>query len=121
MAATSRQLAQAIAQAAYDSKASDIAIFDLRGSSSVTEYAVLCTATSIPHLRALLREVEGKVENAVQAAPVYAERTSAALWAVLDYVDVMVHIMSGELRNHYRLEELWEKGSRIEWAPLAAS
>lgn len=115
MAVSSQQLAQFIAQAAYDSKASNIEIYDLRGNSSVTDYTVLCTATSMPHLRSLLRDVEGKVEETAQSSPVYAERTPAALWAVLDYADVMFHVMTEEVREHYRLEDFWKNGIKLDW------
>lgn len=115
MAVTSQQLAKIVARAAYDCKASNIEIYDLRGNSSVTDYAVLCTATSIPHLRSLLRDVEGKVEETAQSSPVYAERTPAALWSVLDYADVMFHAMTEELRAHYRLEEFWKNGIKLDW------
>lgn len=115
MAVSSQQLAKAIAQAAYDSKASDVEIYDLRGNSSVTDFTVLCTATSIPHLRSLLRDVEGKVEETAQSCPVYAERTPAALWAVLDYADVIFHVMTEEIRAHYQLEEFWKSGIKLDW------
>lgn len=111
----SQELALACAQAAYDSKATDIAIYDLRGSSSITDYAVVCTATSVPHLRALLRDVDKEVGDRYDVAPVYAERTPHALWSVLDYIDVMVHIMAEEVRDFYDLEKLWKPENRIAW------
>ena len=109
----SLELAQACAQAADDAKASNIAIYDLRSTSSLTEYAVVCTATSVPHLRAVLRDVGKDVEEKLGVLPVYAERTPQALWSVLDYIDVMVHIMADEVRSFYNLEELWHEENRI--------
>lgn len=113
----SMELATACAQAADDAKASNIAIYDLRGTSSITDFAVVCTATSVPHLRAVLRDVDKDIEEKYNLQPIYAERTPAALWSVLDYIDVMVHVMADEVRDFYALEEFWKEENRIEWTP----
>lgn len=111
---TSLDLAKACARAADDAKATQIAIYDLRATSSLTEYAIICTATSVPHLRAVLRDVSKDVEEKHGVLPVYAERTPQALWAVLDYIDVMVHVMADEVREFYQLEAFWNPENRIE-------
>ncbi len=108
------ELAKACARAAEDGKATNIAIYDLRGTSSLTDYAIVCTATSTPHLRALLRDIDKDVYEQHGVEPVYAERTPAALWSVLDYIDVMVHIMTDEVREFYGLEAFWKPENRIE-------
>ncbi len=113
----SQELAFACAQAAADTKATEIQIFDLRGSSTITDFAVVCTATSVPHLRAILRDVDKEVYEKYDISAVYAERTPQALWSVLDYIDIMVHVMAGEVREFYELEELWKPENRIEWTP----
>lgn len=111
----SKELAIACARAADDAKATDIAVYDLRGLSSVTDFAVICTATSVPHLRAVLRDVDKEIGEQYEIEPVYAERTPTALWSVLDYVDVMVHVMADEMREFYGLEKLWKAENRIDW------
>lgn len=113
---TSQELALACARAADDAKATDIAVYDLRGSSSITDFAIVCTATSVPHLRAVLRDVDKEVGEKYEVDPVYAERTPNALWSVLDYIDVMVHVMSQEVREFYELEKFWKPENRINWA-----
>lgn len=110
---TSLELAKACATAADDAKAGNIAIYDLRSVSSLTEYAVVCTATSVPHLRAVLRDVGKNVEEQHGIQPVYAERTPQALWSVLDYIDVMVHVMAEEVREFYRLEDFWQPENKL--------
>ncbi len=110
----SLELAQACAAAARDAKATDVAIYDLRGSSTITNYAVVCTATSVPHLRAVIRDVDQIVEEKHGVSPVYAERTPQALWSVLDYIDVMVHVMAAEVRDFYQLEEFWDASNRVD-------
>lgn len=111
----SKELAIACARAADDAKATDIAVYDLRGLSSVTDFAVICTATSVPHLRAVLRDVDKEIGEQYEIEPVYAERTPTALWSVLDYVDVMIHVMADEMREFYGLEKLWKVENRIDW------
>ena len=116
---TSHDLAIACANAADGAKASNIAVYDLRATSSLTEFAVVCTATSVPHLRAVLRDVGKEVDEQHAIQPVYAERTPHALWSVLDYIDVMVHVMAEEVRDFYKLEEFWQEENRIPWQPEA--
>ena len=111
----SLDLAKACALAADGAKAAHIAIYDLRASSSLTDYAVVCTATSVPHLRAVLRDVGKGVDEQLHIQPVYAERTPQALWSVLDYIDVMVHVMAEDVREFYRLEDFWQEENRIPW------
>ena len=105
----SRVLAETCAAAAEDAKASDIETFDLSGKSDLTNFAVVCTAGSVPHLRSILRKIDEQVEEKLDLHPVYAERTPQALWAVLDDVDVMVHVMTAEMREYYKLEEIWKR------------
>ena len=109
----SLELAHACARAASDTKASNIRIFDLRGTSSITDYAIVCTATSVPHLRAVLRDVDKEIDAQYHISPVYCERTPQALWSVLDYIDVMVHVMAEEVREFYGLEQLWKEENSI--------
>lgn len=115
----SKELAFACAAAAYETKATNIAVYDLRGTSSITDFAIVCTATSTPHLRAVLNGVDKEVWEKYEISPVYAERTPNALWSVLDYIDVMVHIMADEVREFYGLEKFWKEENRIEWQPAA--
>ena len=110
----SLELAKTCASAAADAKATEIALYDLRDSSSITDFALVCTATSVPHLRAVLRDVDKLVGERLNLYPVYAERTPQALWSVLDYVDVMVHVMTAEIREFYSLETFWGEENKRE-------
>ena len=112
---TSQELAIACARAAGVAKATDIAVYDLRGQSNLTDFAVVCTATSTPHLRAVLRDVDKELWEKHEIEPVYAERTPNAMWSVLDYIDVMLHVMSSEVRDFYGLEKIWKEENRISW------
>lgn len=114
---TSQELAIACAKAADDAKATDIAIYDLRGTSSITDFAIVCTATSAPHLKAILGNVDKDLYEKYEMNPVYAERTPNALWCVLDYIDVMLHVMAEEVREFYGLENFWKPENRMDWTP----
>lgn len=113
----SKELAFACAAAAEETKAADIAVYDLRGTSSITDFAIVCTATSTPHLRAVLNGIDKEIFEKHGVSPAYAERTPAAMWSVLDYIDVMVHIMANEVRDFYGLEKFWKEENRIDILP----
>lgn len=111
------ELALACATAADETKAEDIRIWDLRGKSSLTDFVVICSGSSMPQLRALLRDIAEKVEERHGVRPVHADGKADTRWVVLDYIDVMVHVMHQELRVYYGLEDLWKHAVEIPWNP----
>lgn len=123
MPAEGQELAIACAKAAEEILAEEIRVLDLRGISSLTDYMVICSGTSMPHLKAILRDVEMHVREWMQENPNYSEGKADSRWVVLDYVDVMVHIMHQEMRDLYALEELWGDAKEVEWqaAPTSGS
>jgi len=110
-----RDLAVACALAAEEIQAEEIRVWDMREVSSLTDYMVVCSGSSMPHLRAILRDVAGNVREQHNARPVNKEGNPEARWVVLDFIDVMVHIMHAELREFYGLEKLWADATEIEW------
>lgn len=117
MAITGLELAQACAKAADETKAENIRIWDMRGVSNLTDYMVVCSGASMPQLRAILRDVAGKVEEEHGMRPIHAEGKADTRWVVLDFIDVMVHVMHQELREYYGLEDLWKDAKEIEFQP----
>lgn len=115
MSIQGQDLAIACAMAADDTKAENITIKDLRGISSLTDFMVVCTANSMPQMRAILREVAKKVDEEHGVKPLHKEGKADARWVVLDYVDVMVHVLDEEMRGFYGLEELWKDAANLEW------
>ncbi len=115
MAIEGLELAKACAKAADGTKAEDIRVWDLRGLSNLTDYMVVCSGSSMPHLRAVLRDVRGLVEEWHGVKPVNAEGKADTRWVVLDYIDVMVHVMHAELREYYGLEDLWADAKEVDW------
>lgn len=119
MTITGQQLAQACAQAADATKAENIRIWDMRGVSNLTDFMVVCSGTSMPQLRAILRDVAGTVAEEHGVKPAYSEGKADTRWVVLDFIDVMVHVMHQELRDFYGLEELWKDAKEVSWQAAA--
>ena len=112
-----QQLAEACAAAADETKAERIRIWDMRGVSNLTDFMVVCSANSMPQMRAILRDVVGKVEDQYGVRPVHSEGKADTRWVVIDFIDVMVHVMHQELRDFYGLEDLWKDAREIPWQP----
>jgi ribosome-associated protein len=103
----SKKLALLCRELADNKKAEDIAVLDVRKLSSVTDYFVIATGTSNPHLRAIVEEISSKLREDHDLRPSRSEGLSSGSWVVLDYFDVIVHVMHTETRKHYDLESLW--------------
>jgi ribosome-associated protein len=103
----SKKLAQWCRELADNKKAENLVVLDVRKLSSVTDYFVIATGTSQPHLRAIVEEVTGKLRDDHDLRPSRTEGMASGTWVVLDYFDVIVHVMHTETRKHYDLEGLW--------------
>jgi ribosome-associated protein len=109
---TSKEIALACRTALEDTKGRDIVILDLEKLSSVADYFVIVSGTGQPHLRALQESVHAKLKE--QGIMSYRRSAdSEGSWMCLDYVDVVVHIMSEEAREYYNLEGLWAEAPRV--------
>ncbi len=109
------KLAKACADAADYNKAENIRVFDLRGMSSITDFIVICSGTSAPHLKGILRDMDKSLLQEHQTKPLRTEGMTDARWVVLDYVDVMVHVMLDDMRELYNLESLWSDAKVVDW------
>ena len=110
----SKKLALLCREYADDKKAEDILILDVRDVSSVTDYFVIASGTSEPHLRAIVDEVSDRLreDHGVRARAV--DGTLRTAWVVLDYFDVIVHVMRRDMRERYDLETLWGDAPRVK-------
>lgn len=93
-------------------KAENLQVVDVREQSSITDFLVLATGTSEPHLRALRIEVE-KVLDENHAKIVGMDTTKESGWSVIDAFDVMVHLFTREKRERFRLDLLWKDGTEL--------
>ncbi len=94
-------------QALDEKKAVDLQVLDVSAQSSITDYLVLATGTSEPHLRALRVELE-KAIDASQHPILGMETAQESGWIVVDVFDVMIHLFTAEARAKYGLENLWK-------------
>jgi len=79
----------------------------------LTDFLVICSGTSMPHLKAVMRDIEVEIADKREERPHYSEGKADSRWVVLDYIDVMVHVMHEEMRAVYNLEGLWGDGATI--------
>lgn len=110
----SRKLALLCRELADNRKAENIVILDVRELSTVTDYFVLATGTSEPHLRAIVDEISEALAEDHGLRPRAVDGTFQTAWIVLDYFDVIVHVMKPETRERYDLETLWGDAPRLK-------
>jgi len=114
----SKKLALLCREFADNRKAEDLLILDVRKLSSVTDYFVIASGTSEPHLRAIVNEITDKLRAEHDVRPRVMDGTMQGAWVVLDFFDVIVHIMRAEARTRYDLEGLWGDAPKVK--PRAA-
>lgn len=115
----SLELVKLCARALDEKKAGDLRVLDVSAQSSITDYLVLATGTSEPHLRALRVELE-KAIDASGTRIVGMELAQASGWLVVDAFDVMVHLFLPDVRRKYQLERLWKDAVEISIPSLLA-
>ena len=113
----SRKLALLCRELADNKKAENIAVLDVRELSSVTDYFVIASGTSEPHLRAIVDEIRDRLRVEHGVRPRAVDGTLAAAWIALDFFDVIVHVMRQDLRERYDLEALWGDAPRVKTRP----
>lgn len=108
-------IATTCAKNAHEIQAEDITVLDLRGISTISDYFVICSGTSTPHLKAILRDVRNNTIEEIDEVPRSTEGDAESQWLVIDYVDVIVHIFHQDLRSTYSLEDLWSDAPRLSF------
>ncbi len=104
-----------IIKSLQEKKGEKIVAMDLRKiSESVADFFIICEAGSNTQVKALTDNVEDKVWKICGERPFRHEGLGAVHWVIIDYINVVVHIMLPEARKFYNLEELWND------APLTA-
>lgn len=97
-----------IVKAIQDTKGEDIKIFDLsKIENSVAETFVICSGNSNTQVSAIAGNIEKKVRNEMKERPWHVEGSDNAMWVLVDYVSVVVHVFQKQIREYYDIEELW--------------
>ena len=112
----SKKLALLCRELADNKKAENILVLDVRKLSSVTDYFVIASGTSQPHLRAIIEEIHSKLRDEHDLRPMRSEGSTGTSWVVLDYFDVIIHVMHTEARSRYDLESLWSDAKPVKVA-----
>lgn len=102
------KLVKTILAAIRDKKGRHIVLLDLRKiHEAVADFFIICEAGSTPQIRAIAEQVEVKVKELCTEGPYRHEGYHNLQWVLIDYVNVVVHVMLPETRRFYRLEEMW--------------
>ena len=97
-----------IIEAIQDTKGEDVRIFDLSQiENSVAETFIICSGNSNTQVSAIAGNIEKKVRNDLKERPWHVEGTDNAMWILVDYVSVVVHVFQRHIRDYYDIEELW--------------
>jgi ribosome-associated protein len=106
-----------IIQAIQEKKGDHIVSLDLRKiHEAVADFFIICEATSHTQVKAISDFVEIKVQKSCAEIPYKQEGKKALQWVLIDYVNIVVHIMQPESRHFYKLEEMWSDAQLEEYA-----
>jgi ribosome-associated protein len=110
---TARPTAVAIAKAALDKEAEDVTVLDVRGLTSYADYFVVVTADSDRQASAIADHLEETMKK-LGVSKVGVEGYETGRWILVDYGDVVAHVMNRESRGFYDLEGLWADAPRFQ-------
>lgn len=112
----SEQLARRAAALATDMKAQDVVVLDLRGVTDVADFFVIASGTSDTHVRSIAQHVMEEMKHEGMGAN-SNEGLTQGRWALLDFVDCVVHVFHPALRQFYQLERLWSDAVPLTLTP----
>ena len=107
-------LALRLAALADSKLAEEIVVLDMRELVSYTDFLVICSARNERQLNAVVDEVRLRLKQDDGLIPGQTEGGGGAGWAVLDYLDCVLHVFTPDARRRYDLEELWRDAPRVE-------
>lgn len=111
----SEVLSEVIVEGMKDNKAKNIVVLDLRKvGNAVTDFFVICTGDSNTQIEGIATTVVRATRKELKEKPWHQEGKGSSEWVLIDYVNVVVHIFSQELRDFYEIEELWADAKKKE-------
>jgi ribosome-associated protein len=115
------QLAYVIAEAAEDRKGGDIKLIKLSNVSVLADYFVIVTGYSKVQVRAIANAITDTVEEKLGRRPRAVEGYTDGSWILVDYGDVIVHILLPEERDYYTLEAFWGHAEQVPYGSRPAT
>ena len=118
----SKKLACIIARTLDDKLGKDITILNISNVSSLADYFVIVTGDSTPQVKALMNNTKERIKEIFSRSPVRMENDAKNRWNLLDYGDVVVHILHRDERETYAIEKFWNNAFNIseeEWKNLS--
>ncbi len=106
-------IARRAAELASELKANDILVLDLRGVTDMTDFFVIASGTSDTHVRAIADHVQAGLK-ATGVSTNQTEGMTQGRWALLDYLDCVVHVFHPTSRQYYQLERLWGDATPVQ-------
>jgi ribosome-associated protein len=107
------QLHQIIVDAIQDRKGVNIVSLDLRSiEDSVADYFIICTGEASTQIKSIADNVELEVRKKLKEKPWHIEGTQNLEWVIVDFVNVVVHIFKKDIREFYKLEDLWSDADK---------
>lgn len=118
----SRALALVAAEACDDRKAVDIRLIRVEEVSSLADWFVICSGLTDVQVRAIARSVEDAIEEQTGRLPLRREGQSEGRWVLLDYGELIVHVLTPQERSYYDLESFWGHGDQERYvSPLVSA
>ncbi len=106
-----------IADAMLEKKGKRVVSLDLRNiGTAICDYFIVCNADSNTNVLAIADNVEDRMAERCCRGVVRSQGRENAIWVILDYGDIVVHVFQTLYRQFYRLEDLWADSERTEWA-----
>jgi ribosome-associated protein len=109
------QMRQEIVQALADAKGQDIKVLDVRQVTDFTDYMIIASGTSSRHVQTLADKICVRMKE-LGHMPIGREGEAVGDWVLVDFGDVVAHLMRPQVRDLYNLEKLWGDGARVDVA-----
>ncbi len=103
----SLDLAHKVVDIIAEKKGADILLLDITPVSLLADYFIMTTGDSERQIKAITDEIKLKAKTELRAIPLHVDGEPDSGWVVMDYGGIIIHVLSPEVRAHYRLEELW--------------
>tara|TARA_B100001027_G_C16251917_1_gene324843 strand:+ start:948 stop:1316 length:369 start_codon:yes stop_codon:yes gene_type:complete len=108
---SSQSLLEEIIQLAFEKKAQNLILLDLRGLSYLSDYFIVCNGTSEPQVKAIV----DNIRKGTSFKPKHLEGYTNKKWVLLDYFDIIVHVFDEQGRNYYAIENIWADAPKKEF------